>query len=563
MKAEIKSVEDILTHLGGKQYLIPPYQRPYVWDKDQAVELIRDIYDSCIEEQKEYYIGGLICIQNDNHFEVVDGQQRLITLTLILKELVKIIEDSDLRSELRRMYLYKDSLSENKLDRPVINVRDKEGKFYKDQMSNDAIVQKPEKDTDTEKVFRNNAGAISKFLEELKEKKSLSLRKLAAHLARKVYVVFVEVDDRESSFRMFHVLNHRGQPLSDADLIKNTLLEKVTSSVTDSQRVEENWKTIEENIGIDSIDAFLRLNASSEKKDRNRVKSKIYSYYTDRLKKNDHASSTAIEVSDSLAKSADLHSEILANDATSSRIMKFLEEIGTKDEWLPAFMAFRKKFSSATSYEFDQFIDLFQRAYVQAWLRDEHKSQRESVRYYAVEAINKEDASIESVMSCVRDLSVENNIKQPFDKVLDKSKFYDGSRPRIINLVKSILLKLDETYEDENVERNYKGRITIEHILPQKINNQDYWTTRFNEEEHQELCNTLGNLTLLSRRKNGIAQNSPFDKKKEAYEYSNRKSSFNMTKDLCLKSEWNLEALKKRHEELKAKAVDLWGIDPQ
>ncbi len=558
MKAEIQDVETVLSHLGSKQYKIPSYQRPYIWDKDMAEQLLLDIHDSCKEGQGKYFIGGLICIRNSDFFEVVDGQQRLITLTLILRELVRIVEDDQqLTAQLKTMYLYEDAISEDRSKRPVIEIREKERKFYNDHVLSGMIKQPPEKDSDTEKVFRNNSDAIREFLNE---KCSLSFDELIRYLLRQVYAVFVEVDDRESSFRIFHVLNHRGQSLNDADLIKNSLLESVSSNKMKYEEVEENWKTIENNIGIENIDTFLRLNADSEKKDRNRVKSKLYPYYTNQLKQNKSNSDNVDHLSFSLAQSAELYSDIFSSDAICPRTLALLDKIGQKDEWIPAFMAFRKKFPDIHSEQFGVFSDLFQRAYIQTWLRDEHKSQREAVRYYAVEAINKEGASFESVINCIRDLSSESNRERPFDQVLDKPNFYDSSRPRIINLVKSILLRIDETYEDDDIDRTYKGQITIEHILPQKMES-DYWTSRFDEEQHRRFCNILGNLTLLSRRKNSIAYNSSFDKKKEAYEYSNRKSSFNMTKELCDLSEWNLERLKERHEKLKSKAIHLWGIE--
>ncbi|MBF2754475.1 MAG: DUF262 domain-containing protein [Gammaproteobacteria bacterium AqS3] len=508
MKAEIQSVEKTLAFLGGAQYYIPSYQRPYIWDKDQAEELLQDVHNSCAEKQGEYFIGGLICIRDGNRFEVVDGQQRLITLTLILRELVRVIENNEelkknnegLKAKLRSMYLNEDHISANRLTRPVIEVRDKERGFYTDQVLREEIKQKPEKDTDTEKVFRNNSEAIQKFL---KEDLTLPLNRLVEYLLRQVYVVFVEVDDRESSFRMFHVLNNRGQSLSDADLIKSVLLEKVASNEDKSLKVENNWKTIEENIGIENINSFLRLNLFSEMKDRDRAnKPKLYPYYTDQLKQND-SGNIAVSLSASLAKSAELHAEILNDDPPVIKTIELLSEIGGRDEWLPAFMAFRIKFADWDL--FAKFVDLFERTYVQASLRDEHKNKREAARYHAVEAINSKDATFEKVMNSIRNLSAEGNQKWKFEDVLDKQDFYDGSRPRVNKFIKSILQRLDETYEDESVERKYKGNITIEHILPQNIKGKDYWTERFSEEQHEQYRNMLGNLTLLSRRKNGVA----------------------------------------------------------
>lgn len=70
----------------------------------------------------------------------------------------------------------------------------------------------------------------------------------------------------------------------------------------------------------------------------------------------------------------------------------------------------------------------------------------------------------------------------------------------------------------------------------------------------------LGNLTLISGSKNSEAQNSDFDKKKGIYEKLNNKSSFDLTRDICKVSEWDIYSLKERHEQLKCSLSDLWLV---
>ncbi len=79
LRAKECKVQDILTE--NKKYIIPSYQRPYSWTVDNAEQLIDDIYESSQSEEREYFIGSMICInKGQNQYEVVDGQQRLTTL---------------------------------------------------------------------------------------------------------------------------------------------------------------------------------------------------------------------------------------------------------------------------------------------------------------------------------------------------------------------------------------------------------------------------------------------------------------------------------------------------
>ena len=102
MEAKELKIVDVLTE--NKKYIIPPYQRPYSWDDDHAVQLIKDIHESFESEAKEYFIGSLICINKGaDTYEVVDGQQRLTTLSLIVAKIRDMTQDTDVKNELYRV----------------------------------------------------------------------------------------------------------------------------------------------------------------------------------------------------------------------------------------------------------------------------------------------------------------------------------------------------------------------------------------------------------------------------------------------------------------------------
>jgi len=95
----------------------------------------------------------------------------------------------------------------------------------------------------------------------------------------------------------------------------------------------------------------------------------------------------------------------------------------------------------------------------------------------------------------------------------------------------------------------YPGTITVEHILPQTPSEDSEWIEIFSEEERLEWTNKLGNLVLLSGRKNSKAQNYDFYTKKDAY-FKEKSTPFRITQWLESKDKWNLEELKARHQKL-------------
>ena len=91
LNAEQKTVVDIFS--GKNRYIIPMYQRAYSWDEEQCVELWEDLNKAYEEDADEgYFLGNIVIAKNStskNELEVIDGQQRLIALTLLIKVLFK------------------------------------------------------------------------------------------------------------------------------------------------------------------------------------------------------------------------------------------------------------------------------------------------------------------------------------------------------------------------------------------------------------------------------------------------------------------------------------------
>ena len=103
----LNSFSNFFKRLGRYSYEIPNYQRPYSWNQDNVSDLVNDINDAFENGVKEYFIGSIITIEKDvkKQFEVVDGQQRLTTITLIFSALRNLIKNETAKSELQKKIL--------------------------------------------------------------------------------------------------------------------------------------------------------------------------------------------------------------------------------------------------------------------------------------------------------------------------------------------------------------------------------------------------------------------------------------------------------------------------
>ncbi|SEH06887.1 DUF262 domain-containing protein [Candidatus Venteria ishoeyi] len=551
MEAKECKIQDILTE--NKRYVIPAYQRPYSWGKDHAEQLIDDIYQSFCSEEDEYFIGSIICIKNDsgNIFEVVDGQQRLTTLSLVVSQLKILINHQGVQDDLQKRILPIDVYSGEPAE-PRLSVRKKEKNLYNHYILQGNSSYIPQKPTTTEALFLDNHKIIGSYLCGKDENE---LKSLAKYIFQNVYVVFVQTDNFTSSFRLFNVLNNRGLPLSNADLLKNALFEAASSNSSQSIQVEECWDEIESMVGSYKLDKFLKLHKISEKKDRDRVVQVGLDGFITSLK--DEFNSNAVNMSLSLRGSAKNYTKIIENDFNDLKVKRCISSMLslTNDEWIPVFMSYLNRVDSKNDLPlelFQDFVTLFEKVYMQGWIKRLVKSKREMVCYSSLVAINN-GLSLTEIYDYIK--SHADNLG--FIKALDED-LYEPQRNQV-NLIKTILLRLDIEQQDDSVLKTYTGRITIEHILPQKISH-DYWENRYTIEEHDHWLHKIGNLTLISGTKNSEAQNSDFPRKKKIYDKLNNKSSFDLTKDLCFIDNWDVEQLKMRQKQLTDRLVKLWAV---
>lgn len=401
-------------------------------------------------------------------------------------------------------------------------------------------------------VFISNAETIKNYLTELSVDE---LKSLAKYILQNVYIVFVQTDDFASSFRLFNVLNNRGLPLSNADLLKNALFESASAHNKKSEQIESAWSQIEDMVGVRRLDKFLTLHKFSEKKDRDRVLAKGFDSFIENLQ--GQFSGDAIAMSLMLVNSAKNYTKILGNDFEHPLIRRKIASLSNLgvDEWIPPVMSFINRMTRTEDFtmeDFFQFISSFEKVYMHGWLKKQVKSQREKVCYSTLVAINN-DMPFTSVINQIN----QHADNAGFTAALDDDLY--EPRPNQVNLIKAILLRLDMEQQDESVIKTYTGRITIEHILPQSLKDE-YWIKRFTPNDHVFWLHKPGNLTLISGTKNSEAQHSDFIKKKSIYEKLNSKSSFDLTNDVCKFAEWGQAELKVRHENMKSQLKKLWLV---
>jgi len=138
IEAKQAPLKDILGE--SFRYDIPKYQRPFSWDKEQFQKLVEDVADSLSDSNGEgvYFLGAIVIFNKESNLqEIIDGQQRLVALTVLLACIRDLIKDQKNRASLKeRIYQEEDELTEKKKTERVHPWKKLEGHFneyiYKD-----------------------------------------------------------------------------------------------------------------------------------------------------------------------------------------------------------------------------------------------------------------------------------------------------------------------------------------------------------------------------------------------------------------------------------------------
>jgi len=540
MKAEERTISKVLTE--QMCYQIPPYQRPYAWEKENAEQLLADMWEAYENEENEYFIGSLITIEHelDRRYEVVDGQQRLATLNVIFARLRDRIQHEAAREELGKRILPRNVLTEEP-ETPRLTLRKKDQPFFRHHIleshavsdSNRRVLEVPQRH------LIENAEVVDLFLEG---KEEMTLRRFANYVLQNVYVVFVVTTSFTSAYRLFNVLNARGMPLSNADLIKNELFSYLDGQDGASEDLEERWSELEETVEIDRLDAFLGHHRTSIK--ANRARGSLHEEFKTLIEESGKEPFTFLNRLNQSARNYVRIQERDFDDTSALRSLLALQRV-KYDEWIPPLLAYLNRPVPGLSER--EFLQSLEKITMQNWVRRLGRTARQTVYFQLINAINRsEDAS--KILAVIRG----NANNEEFLALLNGDIYG-------LPFAQAVLLRLEEATQDDSVTKRFDGRITIEHILPQALKDA-YWKDRFSAEDHIRLVHKLGNLTPLAGNKNYKAQYYGFPRKKDIYRKRNEKVSFDLTKAVCDEEEWTPEAIEKRQADLLKLAARTWTV---
>ena len=523
-------------------FVIPEYQRPYVWQKDNIEELIEDLYYAFEhKEDNEYFLGSLVLKNTNNEsfneYEVLDGQQRLTTFFMMIAVLRDLLEDDDYKSTLRELIYQK----ENKLkkipsrSRLTYYIRDNVEDFIDEFIIKDDGTQRKEDlllYSEIDNISISNMSNALLVINNLLCKKS-NLDDFVVFLLNKALFIYVSTDNTEDAFRLFTILNDRGIPLTSADILKSTNIGQMCK--IELNKYSKIWEDIESKYG-DNFDRFLVFIRNII------VKQKANYNLLDEFEKNIYEKgklNKGKDTIDLLSRYDEIYDEIieLQNDKLSNQYKNLITimKIGlVSEDWIPPLMYYYNKFKFN---KLDDFLRKLEYKFSGDLISQESPTTR-------VENMNKIMKEIERIDVSHLDDFINNSILFKINENSYKEVVSGSVYKR--KFVRYLLLKLEYLKSDNTVHLSSYKNISVEHILPQNPSPNSDWVNTFTKDERDLWTHKIANLVLISKRKNSKLGNLDYKEKKERY-LKDRVDAFQGSKIFLEKnSEWNVEILEKR-----------------
>ena len=498
-------------------YTVPSYQRHYVWEPDNVQELLYDFKDAMKEHPNEEYFLGSYIFQNntnDGNKDLLDGQQRITTLFLLFAYLRDFGGlDADMRHTLHGL-VYQD---ENKLARKKARVRlqyeirGDVADFIKEHVVAKGVLADNEnwhRIIDNAKNRSENVSinhicstlvACKTFFAENPE---INIVDYLAYILNNVVMIYVSASTLEDAFRLFSVMNDRGLKLANADILKASNLEKIQDR-EEKAYVARKWEGIQEDLG-DDFDRFLSYVRTMILKTRQKM-NLLDEYEKEIFQKGVIPKGKTFF--DLVFRAYEYYCKTIEPEVTEVgyayvNLIKVLKDTYPSTDWIPTLMFYYSRFKTENLYEFASKM-------IHKYLADIICGTVLTTRY---ENLNRMMVAVKNANAS------EDVLNNAYIFQFDHKKFIS-----ILNMdvygrrcTKTLMMLMELKYHSDEREIG-TGIINIEHILPQNPGIGSEWTINFTAEQRNLYTHKIGNLSLLTRKKNVAFSNLGFKEKKLRY----------------------------------------------
>ncbi|MCV0370228.1 DUF262 domain-containing HNH endonuclease family protein [Filomicrobium sp.] len=546
MECQTLPVGELLS--GSRIYSMPIFQRPFAWTADEAGQLLDDLQTAFhnstdLNTDKAYYFLGQLIVSQSNPnapFEVVDGQQRLVTLSALLAVLRDLLPPGDAREHLQHHIERPENAARHLPRCPRVGLReidrDEYTRWIAEQGGSFALPDAGDTDA-TERLVE----VISRIKDDIATPHQKFITDFASYILNHCYAVLVIVSNTLDAYQLFRSINARGQPLTDIDIVRGEVI-----SIYQSTRLADAWSQIEDQIGVEQLSTYVKSILALVHPPTQQMA------FRDGLNSVLSHPSKALLFTDTLKKFVEIYDELESCELTVAEGNEELNRIVSCvkalpfDDWTPAALLWlAQNPSEKATVDFFKALDALGLGLLILGATSNtiaNRMRRVVQRIVAKDCLSS--ANSELYLTDAERKKIREKLARPIG---NKSRF-----------IRPLLLRLNAELLDKTIPTYFPTKVTLEHILPQNPGPRSLWRQKFpDSKERQQFSQMLGNFAILSTKVNPRASNFDFHKKREKIFGASDSNIFPLTAQLISYEDWTPDAIKKRHDQLTEIARDI------
>ena len=569
MNAQTKGIGEVIQHL--QFFRVPDHQRDFAWTEEQVEQFLDDVIDALHDGAEDYFLGLVVLVepQQDEVWEILDGQQRLATTTIVYaairewlyaagfeQDAIKLQDDfigsrelgesqvvPRLKMNVNNRTAFHTFVVERNNDTFLVTNRDAAPRFSSERRLIEAVI-----------ACRKRIAKLESISGQEPKDQARKLFDIAKYLRNRVKIVVMNVSSTANAYVIFETLNDRGLDLSVLDLVKNHLFGRSGNRLDE---VQSNWITMLANITGRQGDDFLKVFWTSR---WGRIqRGKLFDEWRQRF--DGQTTEQIVSLSAELAQAADRFSalEVPDHDVWSTyslpckKSVKTLAILGSRQVW-PVMLAALER------YDPNEMERLLQHLVTLIVRYQTVGSRRTGLLEIASARVAR--GVFEGDLSSPQKVWNEYSSLVPNDKEFEEdfSRWTETKAAR----ARYVLAELEkaEYRQSHNGEEPEEippwEDLTLEHVLPRNPGKEWAVEVKAHPKFRQEYVHRLGNLCLLQGKPNKESSAKSFTFKREQI-YA--KSNLTLTRQVAKEFDvWTPTSVERRQQDLARLAILAWRL---
>jgi uncharacterized protein with ParB-like and HNH nuclease domain len=517
-------------------FRVPLFQRPFAWGEENAAQLYDDLHLASSSEADGYFLGPVVVSQESNFspFDIIDGQQRLITLSIFLAIFRDLLPAgsyaSSLQDHLRRPY----HATRNLPEAPRLELREDDQQYFETyvQTPGGTLRAGSGSSNGNERRFQD---IVRRIKNEIGHPADKYIKDLSYFLLNRCHLILIKTRNIDDGYTLFRSINTSGQPLTDLDIVRGDIIAKSPRG----GELAKIWEMIEGELGEDELRSYIAsaisyVDPQLATIDLNRAMRRIIRNPLQEQKL--HKALTSFLIS--FKKIEDNNLGEAADGDRINRRLRYLKALPF-DNWKPLLLEWLLRDPRPIdTFHFIRALDALCTGLTVLGCT----VQTISTRFQKIRARIEAGNALNSLQS---ELYLSGPEKDKIREKLDQPLSFKTKALRYL------LLRLNAEMLDHMLVPDFPAKVEVEHVLPQKPSPRSVWLKNFPDKQKRlALCQLLGNFAILTKPVNSKASNYDFVKKRETIFGIKDSNTFPITAQLINYPDWNEEAIRKRHGQL-------------